>query len=188
MGRSNCGKHSHYTREARNAGKSRYRGIETGLGVAITHAIRLDASWSVATPKYVDYVPQAAQPARGTTPAKAAIVYTGNLVEQMPRDLGNVMLSWTPSFLKGGRLAAEYTHTGRYAEDPANTHYYGGHDLLNLHASVQVARRGELFGRLINVTNRNYAELAAYDQFQGTQYNPGSPRSLFVGVRIGVGR
>jgi hypothetical protein len=54
---------------------------------------------------------------------------------------------------------------------------------VNLHANVFVARRAELFARVINVMNRQYAELVTYDAFQKDQYTPGAPRSIFAGVR-----
>ena len=106
-----------------------------------------------------------------------------HLVEQAPRDVGSIMLAWTAGFLKGGRLAAEFSHTGRYAEDPANTNFYAGYELLNLHANVFVTPRAELFGRVMNVANRQFAELVSYDAFQKDQYTPGAPRSIFAGLR-----
>ena len=43
----------------------------------------------------------------------------------------------------------EWTHTGRYAMDPGNLREYGGHDVLNLHASGTVRQGVELFGRVL---------------------------------------
>jgi outer membrane receptor protein involved in Fe transport len=171
------------TREAVNAGKSRYRGIETGVGVAITPTVRLDASYSVSSQKYVHYVPQAAQPAHDSVAAKPEVNYSGNRVEQAPRDLANAILAWSPAALRGGRLELEYNHTGRYAEDAANTHFYGGYDLVNLRANYFLRANTAVFARVINAFDRKYAVLAAYDPFQQDQYNPGSPRTIYAGVQ-----
>jgi outer membrane receptor protein involved in Fe transport len=171
------------TREAVNAGRSRYRGIEAAVGVALARAVRLDASYAVTSQRYRRYIPQAAQPATATAPAKPAIDYSGNRVEQAPRDLANVLLTFSPSMLKGGRFGVEYNHTGRYAEDAANTHTYGGYDIVALHANVFLRPSTELFVRASNLFDRQYAELVSYDAFQGSQYNPGSPRSVYAGVR-----
>jgi iron complex outermembrane recepter protein len=171
------------TREAVNAGKSRYRGVEAGVGIALAPMLRLDASYSRSSQRYVDYLPQAAQPATSTTAAKPAIDYSGNLVEQAPRSLANVFVTWSPTVLRGGRLAAEYNHTGSYPGDAANTEYYDGFDLFNLQASMQAHPSAEIFARVTNVLDRKYAVLAAYDPFQKWQYNPGSPRSIYAGLR-----
>ncbi|HET8649852.1 MAG TPA: hypothetical protein VFL95_07415 [Gemmatimonadales bacterium] len=103
-------------------------------------------------------------------------------VEQSPRELADLHLTWTPAFLRGGRMAIDLSHTGRYAEDPANTHWYGGHQLVGVQASWFVLPQVSVFGRVTNLFDRRYAALASYDPFQQTQYNPGSPRSIYAGV------
>jgi outer membrane receptor protein involved in Fe transport len=165
------------TREATNAGRTRHRGIEVGASAALTSALRLDASWSVSKMTYVEWTPQAAT---ATTPA---VTYSGNLIENAPRDLGNVFLGWSPTTLRGGRVALEWSHTGGYATDPANTHGYAGYELLNLHLSGGITPRTELFGRVSNLANAAYAELVTYDAFQKDQITPGAPRSVYVGLK-----
>lgn len=165
------------TREANNAGRTRHRGIEAGASAALTSAVRLDASWSVSRQTYVEWTPQSA------TATAAAVSYSGNLIENAPRDLGSVFLAWSPTALRGGRLALEWSHTGGYATDPANTHSYAGYELLNLHASGGVSDRTELFARVTNLANSAYAELVTYDAFQKDQITPGAPRSVYVGLK-----
>jgi outer membrane cobalamin receptor len=168
---------------ATNAGETRHRGVEGSVGAALSAGLRLDVAWSVSRQKYVSWVPQAATPATATKAAQPAVSFGGNLIEQAPSDLGNVLLTWTPRLLRGGRLAAEYSHAGRYAMDPQNTHFYGGHDLFTLHGNVNVRQNAELFARVVNVSNANYAEVATYNTFQKEQYNPGTPRSVYAGLR-----
>jgi outer membrane receptor protein involved in Fe transport len=165
------------TREATNAGRTRHRGVEVGASAALTGALRLDASWSVSRQTYVEWTPQAA------TATAAAVSYSGNLIENAPRDLGNVFLSYAPAALRGGRVALEWSHTGAYATDPANTHAYAGYELLNLHLSGAITPRTELFGRVSNLADAAYAELVTYDAFQKDQITPGAPRSVYVGLK-----
>lgn len=80
----------------------------------------------------------------------------------------------------------EWSRTGRYAADPANTFFYDGYDLFSLQANAFVRRNTELFARLNNLTNEHYAELVAYDAFQKDQYTPGTPRAIYAGVRYTV--
>ena len=168
------------TREATNAGRTRHRGVEGGLGVAVTPTVRIDASWAMSSQRYIEWTPRAAN---GTQPG---VSYGGKRIEQAPRDLGNVFVAWSPSVLGGGRVALEWSHTGRYETDPANTHSYAGYDLLNLQTNAQITSRAELFARLVNVTNRRYAEIVTFDPspFLQNQYTPGAPRMLYVGTRL----
>jgi outer membrane receptor protein involved in Fe transport len=165
------------TREASNAGRTRHRGIEASVGAYLAPTLRVDGSYSNAIQRYVTWVPQAA------TPTKAGVSYSGNLIEDAPRDLASVLVSWQAPVLDGGRIALEWSHTGGYATDPANTHRYGGYELLNLMINARVSARTELFGRVSNLANRTYAELVTYDQFQQTQLTPGGPRSVYLGVK-----
>jgi iron complex outermembrane receptor protein len=165
------------TREARNAGSTRHQGVEASLGLALTPTLRLDVAYAIGRHRYVDWTPQAA---REGVPE---VTYSGNRIEQAPRNLGNAQLSWNPSLLNGGRVALEWSRMGGYLQDPANTHFYDGHDLLNLHANATVAPRTEVFLRLMNLGDTKYAELSSFDSFQRDTYTPGAPRSLFAGAR-----
>jgi outer membrane cobalamin receptor len=165
------------TREATNAGRTRHRGVELGGSTALTSTLRLDASYAVSRQRYVEWTPQAAS---STTPG---VSYSGNLIEDAPSDIANLLVSYEAPLLRGGRAALEWSHTGGYATNPANTHRYGGYELLNLHLSGRVTPSTELFGRVSNLTNRAYAELVTYDAFQKEQLTPGAPRSVYVGLK-----
>jgi outer membrane cobalamin receptor len=158
-------------RVATNAGETRHRGIEGSIGAAVHSTLRLDASYSVARHTYEEWAPS------------STVDFSGNRVEQAPRSLGSLLATYSPSLLRGGRLAAEWTHTGRYAMDPANTHEYGGHTIVSLHANYFVRPEIELFARVINLQDRAYAELASYDAFQREQFTPGAPRTVFAGLQ-----
>jgi outer membrane receptor protein involved in Fe transport len=173
------------SREASNAGRTRHRGVEASAGLAVTSALRLDVAWSVSSQRYVDWTPQAARPAANGKAAVAEVSYAGHAVELAPRDLGNVLLAFAPTWLNGARAEAEWSHTGGYATDPANTHSYGGYDQVNLRVSTQITPHTELFARVVNLTDRKYAELLSYDNFLKEQYTPGAPRSVVLGVRVG---
>ena len=54
-----------------------------------------------------------------------------------------------------------------------------------MNASAQVTPRAELFARVVNLSNRKYAELLSYDNFLKEQYTPGAPRSVVIGMRVG---
>jgi len=172
------------TREASNAGRTRHRGIEGSAGFAVTPRLRLDGSYSISSQRYVSWRPQDARDGR------PAVDYSGNRMEQAPRDLASLMATWSPEVLGDGRVVVEWRRTGSYVEDAANTpgQEHEGYDLLNAQVDARVARGVTLFARAVNLLDRKYAELASYDPFQGEQLTPGTPRSLFAGVKVEVGR
>ncbi len=165
------------TREARNAGAATHRGIEASVGLALTSALRLDAAYSIADHVYDEWIPQAASDSR------PAIDYSGKLIEQAPRTLGSAILAWSPTLLRGGRLAVEWSHLGRYAQNAANDAFYEGHHLVGVHANAMVGPRAELFLKITNLANTQYAELSSYDTFQKDTYTVGNPRMVYGGIR-----
>jgi iron complex outermembrane receptor protein len=164
------------TRETVNAGGTLHRGVEAGLGLAMTKSLRADVSWSRARHTYAEWTP------------RDGVTYDGNEIESAPRDIGSARLGWTPARLGGARLEAEWMHVGAYWMDPADTHRYAGHDLLSLHGSAPVGRGLELVARLNNLADRRYAETASYTVSDGEQYAPGLPRSLYAGVQYRWGQ
>ena len=158
-------------RIATNAGETRHRGIEASVGAALHSLVRMDASYAIARHTYERWAPS------------SSVVFSGNRIEQAPRSLGSLLVSFSPPQLNGGRLAAEWTHTGRYAMDPANTHEYGGHTIVSLHGNYMIRPEIELFARALNLQDRAYAELAAFDPFRRVQLTPGAPRTFYAGVQ-----
>ena len=75
-------------------------------------------------------------------------------------------------------------HVGPYWMDAANTTRYAGHTTVALRAGMNVTDRVSLFGRLTNALDARYAELAQYTDARGSEFAPGLPRALYVGVRV----
>jgi len=160
------------TREATNAGETRHRGIESSVGVQIVPSLRADVSYSISSQRYVSWSPS------------ATTSYAGKLIEGAPRDLGNLLVTYAPPALRGGRASAEVVRVGRYAMDPANTHYYAGYRTTSLMLDYPALHNGSVFMRVDNVTNRNFAEIVTYDAFQKEQFSPGNPRTVHLGARM----
>ncbi|MEW5927745.1 MAG: TonB-dependent receptor [Gemmatimonadota bacterium] len=163
-------------RIASNAGETLHRGVELGAALELTDELTADANWSRSRQTYEDWAPS------------ATVSYAGNEIEAAPRGLASARLAYAPAWLAGARVEGEWTRVGSYWMDPENTHRYGGHDLLNLRASLPVARRVELVARVANLTDERYAELASYSAFAREELTPGLPRTVYVGIRYGLER
>jgi outer membrane receptor protein involved in Fe transport len=158
-------------RETQNAGETLHRGVELGLGIAWSDALRTDVSYSYAKHTYEHWSPA------------AGVDYGGNEEEAAPNVTLDARLTYTPPSLRGGRVALEWNRVGSYWMDAENTHRYGGYDLFNLHANVPLGSKVEVVGRVLNVLDARYAETAQYTQARGEEFAPGAPRSFDVAVQ-----
>jgi iron complex outermembrane recepter protein len=158
------------TRETVNAGETRHRGVELGIGAQLGRELRAEGSFSRASHSYVVWRP------------RPHVDLGGKTMETAPRDIGNVVISYAPRAWAGSRFAAEWSHLGGYWMDAENTHRYDGHRLFNLRAHLPMTAEVTVFGRLMNVGNTRFAESAGYTAARGEEYAPGLPRTLYVGV------
>jgi len=156
--------------ERRNAGRTEHKGIEIGAGIRPFRELELSTAYSYAVHRYKDYRPS------------ATIDYSGNEMPQAPRHMANTRLSYRPSVLKGGQIEIEWIRLGSYWMDDRNTEKYGGHDLFNLRVSCNISKHWEIYGRVINIGDRLYAERASKSGSDPALYAPGQPRTFFAGL------
>lgn len=150
-----------------NAGETRHRGLEVGLGIPMGKQFHLDLSASYAKHTYEEWV----------IPATAN--YSGNEMETAPRAIANTRLSWLPT--PGTRVQLEWIHLGGYWMNQANTAKYAGHDLFNLRGNWALGNDISLFGSVQNLTDKRFAESASISS--NTQvFSPGLPRTLTLGL------
>ena len=152
-----------------NAGKTEHKGVELGLGNAFTSQWRLDLSLSYARHTYVDWVTATAD-------------YSGKEMESAPRVLGNTRLTWAPA--AGTTAQLEWVHIGSYwleASNSATYDKYPGHNLVNLRASYAVTKDVSLFGRIINLSDKRFADSASVSSSTAV-YSPGLPRAYYAGL------
>jgi len=105
----------------------------------------------------------------------------GNDIDSAPRYFGNARVSWQA--LDQTQLELEWQVMGDYFLDPQNQYSYPGHTVFNLRASHTVSDQLSLYARLLNVTDRGYADRADYTSFSGQRFFPGQPRTLNLGVQ-----
>lgn len=103
----------------------------------------------------------------------------GNDMVAAPRTLASTRLGWNSA--RAGTWELEWSHIGKYYLEPTNTYSYSGHDLLNLRWRQQLSPSMHVAARLLNVTDRDYAERADY-AFGNYRYFVGEPRSLYLEV------
>jgi len=76
----------------------------------------------------------------------------------------------------------EWTQLGRYYTNPENTNSYDGHNLLHLRGALALNNQWQLFFRVTNLNDTDYAERADF-AFGNERFFVGEPRSVYFGVR-----
>jgi outer membrane receptor protein involved in Fe transport len=156
-----------------NAGETRHRGVEVGLGVPFATQFRFDVAFSYSRQTYEDWVTSSGN-------------FSGNTIESAPEVLANTRLTWLPQ--PGARVQLEWVRVGSYWLDAANTRKYSGHDLFNLRGNWLVVKHVTLFGAVNNLFDKRYADSGQLSG--GTQptplLSPGLPRAFYAGVEVAL--
>ena len=140
-----------------NVARARSQGFEVELGAQVSERFRAQAVYSYLKAK---------NRSRGD-------FYEGNDLARRPRHSVNVSADWTTP-LADLALGGDVTFVGERFDNANNVLKLESYALVTLRASLPVAERFELFGRVENVTDENYRSVAGY----GT---PG--RTAYAGVR-----
>jgi iron complex outermembrane receptor protein len=151
-----------------NAGDTTHRGIEAGMDWLLTNTFGVGISYSRNKHRFNNWI-------EGTND------FSGNTMPNAPKYFANVRLHYTPTWLNGGRLEAEWTDQGEYFIDEANNLTYPGHALLNLRGSYALNETVEIYLNILNAEDKLYAESTG--KF-GPTYTPGRPRTIMGGVRF----
>lgn len=152
-----------------NAGKTRHRGVELGLGRSIVKGLRIDIAASYSVQRYVSW-------------KTATADFSGKEIESAPHALGNARMTWTPT--RAAMLQAEWARVGSYwleASNSATFGKYAGHDLVNLRGSYAMSDHFSVFLRLMNAFDKRFADSASVSS-NTRVFSPGLPRSFFGGV------
>ncbi|MBI3755973.1 MAG: TonB-dependent receptor [Deltaproteobacteria bacterium] len=158
-----------------NEGKTEHKGIEIGAGVQPVKEIGMNVSYSYAKHSYAEW--------------KASTTdYSGKEMAAAPRQNLNARLDYTPEFLNGGLMELEWAHLGSYWTNDENTKKYKGYDLLNVRASYNMAKQWELYAKVLNLTDRAYADRVSKSGASETLYAPGQPQTFFAGVVYNWGK
>ena len=151
-----------------NNGSTEHQGVELGLGREIAPKLRLDLAASYAKHRYRQWSTSTAN-------------YSGNEIENSPRLLANLRLTWQPA--KGTQAQLEWVELGSYYLEATNLQgKYDGHRLFNARISTQLDQHWSCFARLTNLSDKRYADSASYASSMA-MYSPGLPRAVYLGVQ-----
>lgn len=154
----------------RNAGRTSRRGAELGLGAAI-RALDLGAAYSYANYRFRDFTLN-------------GVDFTGNRIPGIPRQTFQATAALRGPF---ATLVTEANFAGRMAVNDANSESSPGYALFNARI-VTMATLGRSSAELVlgaqNLFNTRYVSSVSVNAAAGKFYEPGSQRSIYIGVTL----
>ena len=154
-------------------GKTLHRGVELGMTAPLAYGFDLGFSGTYARHTYAFNRPDS---------TLINTVTKGSDMPEAPHTVANTRLGYSPA--PGIRAELEWVHMGAYYLDNADTHSYSGHELLNLRASAKLTDWLSLHGKIINLTDRPYADRAAITTTGVNEYFPGAPLTVIGGATV----
>ena len=152
----------------RVGGGTRHEGIEIDYSWRVTSGLTLELTGSLARHRYDrDFL-------------LGDVNLKGLDVDTAPRRFGGARLRWAAD--RRWETELELLWTGGYFLEPENLRRYGGHELFNLRVRAELGANWIAYLRLLNLTDRAYADRADYTVFSGERYFPGRPRSVYLGA------
>ncbi len=155
-------------RQSVDNGKTRHRGLELTIDASLSDTTQLGLAVSIAQHQYSNNPLLSAQP------------LDGNDIDTAPTSQGALVFTHALRSNLTGEL--EWTFLSSYYTNPENTNEYEGHNLVNLRVNWAINDELSLFGRITNLTDRDYAERADF-AFGNERFFVGEPRSVYVGIR-----
>jgi iron complex outermembrane receptor protein len=154
----------------RNAGRTSRRGVELGTGVTVG-VLELGGAYTYANYRFVDFTVDTAH-------------YAGNRIPGIPRQTFQASAAVRSAI---GTLVTEATLADRTYVNDANSERSPGYGIVNARL-VSVASMGlsaaELTLGAQNIFNRKYVSSVNVNAAGGKFYEPGSQRSIYLGVSL----
>ncbi len=107
--------------------------------------------------------------------------YGDNEMAEAPQHTANARLIYTPSYLNGLTIMAEWQYVGSYWMDDDNTKEYNGYSIGHLKTDYRINDDISLFAKITNITDVRYATAATF-RYGSDNYTPGDPRQYYAGL------
>lgn len=161
-----------------NAGSTRHAGIEYSIHYRPVNDLFIRFSATNARHTFINNIVK-------------GVDFSGKEMSAAPRFTCNAELMYTPSFVKGLRVGAEWQHQSRYFMDDLNQYTYGGFDVFNLRTGYKI-NHFELWVNVLNVTDLYYSAFSSKNATSSGSaawsYNLGDPREITVGIAYRFGK
>lgn len=162
-----------------NAGRVIHKGVEFSINSQLSEEFEASLALSKSVHEFDKYVVDAGKlDYKGDS---KEVDYSGNKLKMAPEFIANARFVYTPSYLADFTGVLEVKSTGDYYMDDVNSKKYSGYTIANLKFNYQISKELRLHGRVINLTDKYYAQQAeiAYGK---EKYAPASGRTVYAGL------
>ncbi len=162
-----------------NAGRVIHKGVEFSINSQLSDEFEASLALSKSLHEFDKYVIDAGKfDYKGDS---KEVDYSGNKLKMAPEYIANARFVYTPSYLTDFAGVLEVKSTGDYYMDDVNSKKYAGYTIANLKFNYQMSKALRLHGRVINLTDKYYAQQAeiAYGK---EKYAPASGRTVYAGL------
>jgi len=157
----------------RNAGRVIHKGIEFSINSQLNDEVELSLALSKSVHQYDDYVVDVG--------GSGEHDYSGNKLKLAPEYIANARVVYTPSFAADFTGILELKSTGDYYMDDENSKEYAGYTIANIKFNYQMSPTLRLHGRLINISDKYYAQQAEIS-YGKQKYSPAAGRTFYAGL------
>jgi iron complex outermembrane receptor protein len=158
----------------RNAGSTKNRGIETATSLVLPRRLSLRASYSYIDALFDRYA---------VTVGATTTTYDGKQVPGVARNRAQATLSYAPSMVF---VDFETRTSSSIPVNDANSERSPSYVIHSLRAGLRDVRAGgmefEPHVGVLNLFDRDYNTSVVVNAFGGRYYEPGPPRSAYVGL------
>lgn len=155
-----------------NASRIIHKGIEAAIDWLVTTEFNISLAYSKSKHEFDEHEQ-----------------YSGNEMAMAPDYIANLRLRYAPSYLQGFSSMLEVQSIGEYWMDDANSsdpdtgeaRIYNGYTIVNLKARYQVSPQLALNARMLNLSDKVYAQEAQF-RYSRNSWSPGAPRTIYIGL------
>jgi len=162
-----------------NAGRVIHKGIEFSINSQLSDEFEVSLALSKSVHEFDEYVIDA-----GKVDYKGVskeVDYSGNKLKMAPAYIANIRLVYTPAYFADFTGVLEVKSTGDYYMDDVNSKKYAGYTVANLKFNYQVTNALRLHGRVVNISDKYYAQQAEIS-YGKEKYAPANGRNVYAGL------
>ena len=104
-------------------------------------------------------------------------IKSGNQIDSAPELIANTRFIYSPK--EGTRIELEWEKIDSYPVDERNTHFYKGHNVINLRAKTPINENLSIGIYINNVADKHYANRADF-AFGSYRYFVGQKREFYL--------
>src|SRR5256714_3529209 len=171
----------------RNAGRSRYRGVEVSGDLAVLPGLNVNVAWTYSDYRFLQYSFTTNTTGGGT------VTHTldGRALPGIPKHWLNLMMRAHPAVLRGGWMEVHQSYSSNYLLSDTLDTRSSAWWATDIRAGWDGKARGTRLAPFIginNAFNHLYVSSVVINAARSRFYEPAPGRNVYLGLSVGAGR